>query len=180
MIKKTNRVLAMVVLWLSPTLFAGASKHPAPPAMSKEFAPLKNLVGSWEGTTSVNGKPEPVTVVYELTSGGTALVEKLLPGTPQEMVSVYHKAGKSLAMTHFCMRGNQPHMQLKKATAKTLAFEVVTPVGLTSLKEGHMHGLTLTFEDSDTLKHEWVNFEKGKEVNRAVFDFKRKVVRKKQ
>ena len=35
----------------------------------------------------------------QVTSGGSALVEKLSPGTPHEMVSVYHDKDGELAMT---------------------------------------------------------------------------------
>jgi hypothetical protein len=144
--------------------------------MPKEFDALKGLVGTWEGTSQHKaGAPEEkVTTVYELTSGGTAVVEKLMPGTPHEMVSVYHKEGKTLAMTHYCALGNQPHMVLKKATTETMSFEMTRTAGVSSMKEPHMHAVTLTMSDADTLKQEWTHFEKGKKSGTAVFTLTRK------
>src|SRR4051794_13124831 len=78
------------------------------PAMPKEFDEMKQLVGNWEGTSKMGDKEETVNVVYELTSGGTAITEKTMAGTPHEMISIYHREGKSLAMTHCCAIGNQP------------------------------------------------------------------------
>lgn len=154
---------------------AGLAGHDhEPPKMPKEFDTLKKLVGTWEGTTKMGDQDTQATVIYKLTSGGTAITEQMMPGTPQEMITVYHKEGKSLGMTHYCALGNQPHMQLKKADERSVAFEMQKPIGVTSMKESHMHAVTLTLEDENTLKQEWVNFEGGKKKELAVFTFKRK------
>ncbi|MEK6579724.1 MAG: hypothetical protein AABZ55_10895 [Bdellovibrionota bacterium] len=63
----------------SHTVFA--SPQHTPPTMPKSFDTLKPLVGTWEGTTVMEGKEQKVTTVYELTSGGTALTEKFMAGT---------------------------------------------------------------------------------------------------
>jgi hypothetical protein len=144
-----------------------------PPTMPKEFDQVKTLVGTWEGTSKTGGKVEPVTVTYELTSGGTAVLEKLMIGTPNEMVSVYHKEGNGLAMTHYCALGNAPTMTLKKTDGKVMTFEMTNTTGITSMKEPHMHALTLT-TDGDTLTQEWVNYENGKKKDTVTFTFKRK------
>ncbi len=153
-----------------------AVAHPpmTPPEMPKDFQTLKGLVGTWEGTMTENGKEVPTKVVYELTSGGTAITEKLGPGTPHEMVSIYYQEGKTLGMTHYCAIGNHPHMTMKKADATSIQFEMKGTDGIASSKEMHMHGLTLTMPDSNTLKQEWVNFDKGKKNETAIFIFKRK------
>jgi len=167
-------IILPFLLTLSQLAFASPD-HEHKPVMPKEFDYMKHLVGSWEGETDAgNGKKEPVTVVYELTSGGTALAEKLFPGTSHEMISIYHKEGKSLGMTHYCAIGNQPHMKLKKADAKMMTFEMEGVAGISSAKEPHMHAITLTFTDSDTLKQEWSNYEGGKKNATAVFNYKRK------
>jgi hypothetical protein len=149
---------------------------PKAPTMPKEFAEMKKLVGTWEGTADMGtGKPEPVKVIYELTSGGTAITEKLMPGTPHEMTTIYYSDGKSLAMTHYCATGNHPEMKLKKANTKGLEFEMTAPTGVASMNEMHMHALKLTLSDANTLKQEWTNFTDGKKAEVAVFNFKRKM-----
>ena len=77
------------------------------------FAKLKTLAGSWKSKTSHDEKedakkehadvdPEEVAVTFKLTGAGSALMETQFPGTPHEMVSVYHVDGKELRMTHYC------------------------------------------------------------------------------
>src|SRR4051794_15175766 len=126
-------VIGFAVLFCS----AAALAHEPPPAaqMPKEFDTLKGLVGTWEGMNKMEGKDTPMTVTYELTSGGTAVAERLGPGTPHEMLTVYHKEGKSLGVTHFCAMGNSPVMHLKKADDHSLAFEMTKAEGVSSMKE---------------------------------------------
>jgi hypothetical protein len=168
---------AILVLSLSmlalPCLALADHDHPQV-TMPKEFDTLKKLVGNWEGTYMEKGKEEKSVVAYALTSGDTALEEKLAPGTPHEMVSMYHKEGKGLAMTHYCALGNTPRMKLKKAEGNTLFFEMKGNDGIDSAKEMHMHSVKLTLVDDDNLKQEWTNFDKGKAAGTMVFNFKRK------
>ena len=169
----TKTTLLSVLFCLSA---APAFAHPEHQAatMPKDFDTLKGLVGTWEGKGKMHGdKEENITTTYELTSGGTAIIEKLMPGTDHEMVTVYHKEGKSLAMTHYCAEGNQPHMVLKKATPTSLSFAMTKPQGVTSMKESHMHALTLTMPDADTLTEEWTHLADGKS-GVVAFNFKRK------
>jgi len=169
-----NAFLTILALTFAPSAFAGMT-HPAP-TMPKSFDALKNLVGTWEGSSKMGDKVENVTVTYELTSGGTVIMERLMPGTPHEMVSVYHKEGKSLGMTHYCALGNQPHMKLKNSDATTMSFEMdmKTPVGITSPNEPHMHALKLTMADANSLNQEWTHYMNGKAGQSVVFAYKRK------
>ncbi|MBI3544877.1 MAG: hypothetical protein HY075_16515 [Deltaproteobacteria bacterium] len=164
-------ILFSLLVLSSQTAFA----HDMPPvAMPKEFDTLKTLVGTWEGTSTMEGKEEKFNVEYKLTSGGTALEERTMIGSPGEMVTMYHKSGKTLAVTHFCALGNQPMMPLKKATDKSLAFEMTKPLGISSLKEMHMHAVKLTFVDADTVKQDWTNYMNGKTGESVAFTLKRK------
>ena len=125
-----------------------AHEHPAP-TMPKEFDTLKGMVGTWEAVATKDGKEEKITVVYELTSNGTALTEKINAGKPDEMISVYHKEGKTLGMTHYCALGNQPHMKLKKASDNSMAFEMVGTTGIQSPSHD-MLPVTLSAHDCST------------------------------
>ena len=61
---------------------------------SAELDKVKGLDGKWAGTAKhANGKEEQVAVEYRVTSGGSAVEEKLFPGTPHEMISMYHDRG---------------------------------------------------------------------------------------
>jgi hypothetical protein len=162
----------MVLVVASPAL---AHEHPTPSIPKELDTMTKELVGTWEGMSKMGGDKEmPVSVVYEVTSGGTAITERLFPGTPHEMISVYHKDGDTVSMTHFCAFGNAPQMKLKKFDGKVMAFEMTKPMGISSMKEPHMHAVTLTLTDHDSLQHEWVNYMNGKKAEVSVFNFKRK------
>ena len=39
------------------------------------------------------------------------LVETIFPGSEHEMITVIHPDGDDLALTHYCMLGNQPQMK---------------------------------------------------------------------
>ncbi len=165
--------MSLMALVIAMTSFAGPGHHKLPP-MPKEIEAMKGLVGQWEGTTLMDGKEVPATVSYALTSGNTVLMETLGAGTPHEMVSVYHKDGKGFGMTHYCALGNQPHMKLKSAKNGVFVFEMQGKDGIESLKEMHMHAVTLTLVDPNTLKQEWTNYNEGKKAQTAVFTFKKK------
>src|SRR6266852_7493101 len=111
--------------------------------MPASFDNVKALVGQWEGTTKMGDKDTPVTASYEMTAGGTAILERLFAGTPNEMVSVYHSDGTKVAMTHYCMLGNQPEMTLRKADKNMIVFEMASTSGIKSAQEPHMHSLSI-------------------------------------
>ena len=112
--KITVLVLTFLVCSVS-SVWAGDGKECPIPTIktSAELATIKALAGKWTGTAKhSNGTTEPTVVEYHLTSGGSAVEEKITPGTPHEMVTMYHDLGGKLAMTHYCMLGNQPQMVL--------------------------------------------------------------------
>ncbi len=118
------------------------------PEARAAFSRLKDLAGRWEGrvTKGGHGDHKNVIVEYRVTSGGSAVEELLFPGTPHEMVSVYHFSGDALVMTHYCALGNQPTMALKNVSAdgSTLSFDFVPSTGIAEAKDPHMHHLELS------------------------------------
>lgn len=166
--------LSLALCFLVLCSVSAFAHEPPNVTMPKNFDTLKSLVGTWEGVNKMEGKEMPMTVTYELTSGGTAVAERLGPGTPHEMLTVYHKEGESLGVTHFCAMGNAPQMHLKKSDTGMMSFEMTKPMGISSMKEAHMHSITLKMPDADTLTQEWTSYENGKKAEVAVFNFKRK------
>lgn len=166
-----------LLLALSTPLLATPGEHPMV-KMPKEFDRITALVGTWEGTSDMKkgegGQADKVTVEYTKTAGGSAIIEKLFPGSPHEMTSVYHAEKNKVAMTHYCMLGNHPTMKLKKATDTKLEFEMAGTAGVTSLKEPHMHSLTITFATPDQMTQEWTSYANGKKAETATFTLTRK------
>jgi hypothetical protein len=147
--------------------YAGEGRG-APYSGSKEYERMRGLIGAWEGTSNMGKEGQPVRVEYRLTAGGSAIVETLFPGTPEEMISVYYDNRGKLSMTHYCMLQNQPHMKLQKAAADRLDFMFAGGGGIDLKKDAHMHALTILFIDKDHIVQNWTLFEsgKGKEVTR--------------
>lgn len=133
------------------------------------------LAGEWTGKGMHGDMEHESRIVYKVTSGGSAVVETIDPGSDHEMITVIHPDGDSLLLTHYCMLGNQPQMRAKpKAGENKVAFEFVKATNLKSDKDMYMRDVTFTFVDKDTLKTEWTNFNDGKEAGKATFVLKRK------
>ncbi|HSO33220.1 MAG TPA: hypothetical protein VLT33_11890 [Labilithrix sp.] len=78
------------------------------------------LVGSWKATTAEN---RSYLVSYRVVSNGSALVETFTSGaTGKETLSVYHRDGGALVMTHYCAQGNQARLKATHATGESVVF----------------------------------------------------------
>jgi hypothetical protein len=131
---------------------------------SAEFERMKTLVGTWKGKTDMGQGPMDVTITYKMLAGGSVLEEKVFEGTPQEMVTMYYDQNGKLAMTHYCMFGNRPGMLLKSSDDKSIKLDFDKSCGIDPLKESHMHALTITFDDADTITSSCKGIIDGKEM----------------
>ncbi len=155
-------VLAGLLLVGSFVAYAGEGRG-VPYSGSKEYERMRQLVGVWEGTSNMGKEGQPVRVEYRLTAGGSAIVETLFPGTPEEMISVYYDNQGKLSMTHYCMLQNQPTMKLLNPGADRFDFIFAEGNGINPNKDPHMHALTISFVDKDHIVQNWTLFEDGKE-----------------
>lgn len=135
------------------------------------FEKLKSLVGEWQGT----GPHASTNVSYQLVSGGSAVMETLMPKGEPDMITIYHLDGDKLMMTHYCSIGNQPRMQAEASGSESnkLNFTFVDVTNMTKPSDGHMINLALTFEGKDQLRQVWTWREAGKDVM-STFSFERK------
>lgn len=142
-------------------LAEGGQENQQVPA--SEYAQLKRLAGRWEGTVSEMGaaQTQPAQVEYRLTSGGSALVETLFPGTDHEMTSVYYEQDGKPAMTHYCMLQNRPQLSLVSAAPGRLEFSLAASSGITE-NERHMHQLVITWKDADHITQAWTSYKDEK------------------
>jgi hypothetical protein len=174
----TNR-FAMTVLLLSACAWSAAAAddikdHP-PATKNARFDQFKQIIGTWEGK-EMEGRPGTiVTAEYRLTSGGTAIEEKLFANTPMEMVTIIHCDGDDLLLTHYCMLGNQPRMKASgSGESNRFDFKFVGATNLKSPTDMHMHDVSYSFPDKDKLKSEWTHYHDGKSAGQVVFELKRK------
>lgn len=135
------------------------------------FEAMKRLVGRWEGL-SWDGTPGAVT--YHLTGAGTSLVETLLPGTPQEMMTVYHEnAAGELVGTHYCIAGNQPEIELTDAGDGSFLFELSPDDRNVRAGELHGHEFRLALPSPDSLILDWSPWRGKTPMETRTYRFRR-------
>lgn len=149
-------LLAGLVVTLALGTTAGAAGGPAVDAAAA-FDRLKTLVGEWEAE---GGKAR---LTYELTAGGTAIVERESGEKMPAMLTVYHRDKDRLLLTHYCMAGNQPRMEAQAFDPATreLRFEFIDATNLPDPKAGHMRSVRLRFVDDTHLAADWQFYENG-------------------
>jgi hypothetical protein len=151
-------------LLLASFVSLNADEVPKQKPGSPEFEKLKALVGTWAGKADIGQGPIDMSVQYRLLAGGSVLEERVFAGTPHEMVTMYFDKGGKLALTHYCVMGNRPGMLLQSSTDKTLKFDFDETCGVDAAKESHMHALSITFDDTDTITTSCKAMIDGKEV----------------
>ena len=164
---KTKMMLVCAALLLGSVLSLKADDKgngKTLPPSSSEFERMKTLVGTWTGKADIGEGPVDMTVQYRLLAGGTVLEERCFEGTPHEMVTMYYDLDGKLAMTHYCVMGNRPAMKLKTSDAKSIYFDFDKSCGINPKKESHMHGISISFDDADTITTTCKAMMDGQEV----------------
>ena len=143
---------------------------------AQAFEMLESFAGRWQGTMVGAESQGPVELSYEVTSGGSVVMERLFRGSPHEMVSMYHRDGERLLMTHYCSQGNQPRMQLDSFTASPetrASFSLADATNWKGPQALIMHNVRLYSTDKDHMGADWVAWVNGKPDHSASFAFKR-------
>ena len=161
---KTKMTSVCAMLLAATALAANAGQPPTPKPGSAEFERMKTLVGTWKGTVDMGQGPVEMVAQYRVLAGGSVLEEKVFAGTPNEMTTMFYDKDGTLALTHYCVMGNRPAMVLKSADSKSIRFDFDKTCGIDTKKESHMHALTLTFDDADTITASCKSFMDGKEM----------------
>jgi len=120
-----------------------------------DFAQLKQIAGSWKAKTT--------SVSYAVMSADTALVETYALGSGHETLSVFHPAGPTVMVTHYCAQGNQPRLKLESATPGHWVFTFFDATNLSSPAASHLVRLELELSaDGKRLKRIETYEENGK------------------
>ena len=133
---------------------------------------LKSLAGVWDAKDS---EDNPVTIVYEVVSNGSAVMESIKHADTPDMITIYHVDGDRLMMTHYCAIGNQPRMKasVPAGDIKELRFSFVDGTNM-KRSDMHMHNLVIQFL-SDTHVHAvWTLYEKGRAKHDVAFELARR------
>ena len=163
----TRQVLSTIVLVFAIGTVGADTSRRQPYTGSPEFEKIKQLAGTWRGKSIMQGEEQDITITYQVTSAGSAVVATHFPGTPNEMMSVYHDNGGKLSMTHYCALKNQPILGLKNATANSIELEYTDGSNIDQDKDAHMRSLTITFVDDIRIIEQWSMFKEGKLIERS-------------
>lgn len=141
----------------------------AVPGAQDQFERLKGLEGEWIALAGEGDAPAGSVVRYEVTSGGTALVETLFVGTPHEMTTVYFLDQGALSLVHYCM-GNQPKMVARECGPDgVLHFEFAGGSNVDPLTTSHMHAAEIAFTSDARLDTRWTQWKDGKAAGEVHF-----------
>jgi hypothetical protein len=146
---------------------------PAVGSAAEAFARIKALAGTWESKVAGVEQKEKSLVTYRVIANGSAVVETLLPGTPEEMETIFHLDGDRLLATHYCAAGNQPRLKAVKITVDSVTFEMLDATNLPDRNAMHMGALRIEFVNANQIKTNWSAFQDGKDLGQTVFELKR-------
>ncbi len=158
-----------MVAALAASATAAALAAPGPAAGAKAAAPafdrFKALAGDWVAAEDAEMvKKGDLVARYVLTAGGSALVETVFPGSPHEMVTVYHADGPDIVLTHYCVEGNQPRMRARAAGGSRFDFEFDGGNNIDPRRDRHMHSATLELLGDDEIRTVWTELAEAKPV----------------
>jgi hypothetical protein len=162
---KTYRLIfAGVIGLLAIGSLQAAEPERKPYVGSEALERMKHLAGSWESTVDKGHGPMKMIASYRITAGGSAIVETVFEGTPEEMVTVYYDSpDRRLNLTHYCMLNNQPRMALQGMKGNELSFDLSQSADINAAIDNHMHSLTITLDGKDRMVQRWTRFQGGKE-----------------
>lgn len=137
------------------------------------FEHLKSLEGTWTGTPEGKGEAEaeaeamPDTVhEFEVSAGGTVVMETMAPDSDHEMINMYHVDGDDLVLTHYCAGGNQPQMRLDReaSTADNLVFAFSGGTNLDPALDQHIHSANIRMLENGGIDSIWHAYAGGEQV----------------
>ena len=151
-----------------------SAQSPKADLINEGFTKLQLLVGDWDGSTVHGGTKLPTTTSFRLVADGSVIMDDLAPGTPHEMVTMFHTDGKDLLATHYCSHHNQPRLRaVKTSNPNVVEFAFKDATNLTSPADPHMTAVKFTLVDANHHLEEWTATENGAPVT-LKFDFHRK------
>jgi hypothetical protein len=169
------KILCGLIVGLILLAKGDAGIGPGKTANDVAFERLKKLVGDWQiADPKSDAEKSAITLSYRLTAAETVLVETEFPGTAKEMMTMFHRDGDQLLLTHYCGCGNQPRMRARQgAAANELIFDFAGGTNLSPAKGFHMHDGLLRFIDDNHIHSEWEYYLDGKPGGKHSFDLVR-------
>jgi hypothetical protein len=129
----------------------------------------RSLVGSWRAATPDN---RSVDVSYRVVSNGSALLETYTSASGKETLSVYHRDGGALLVTHYCGQGNQARLKAVEADLGRVVFAYLDATNV-GPEQSVLHRLVLSWGPADRLDREEIYEQPGHEADTTTLHFAR-------
>jgi len=126
------------------------------------FERFRSLKGPWHGESSQGWEAR---IEFEVIARGSTVIQRSnFAAHPMEtMVTAFHRDGKELVLTHYCVAGNQPRLVARDFGEEDLAFVWRDGTNLVSRDEGHMDSVRYRFPDPDKMTARWSWYQDGTE-----------------
>ena len=144
---------------------------PVRPTMGTGLDKMKSLAGTWQGQA---GEMGAATVTYRVVSNGSAVEEDLFPGTPHEMITMFHEDNGQLIATHYCALGNQPRLVGGATGPNTVELAMADITNYHADPGNYMGHAKYTLSGPNNLQAHWTGYDKdGKQWHEGKFDLTR-------
>lgn len=160
----TTVLLAAMAVWAAPA-------H----ANEDLYERIRRLEGVWLAVDARGVATTQVVSVFHVTANGHSVQEIMFPGTPQEMVNMYHRDGDDVRMTHYCSGGNQSMLRLlatPRPDVVQLEFAGITNAA--SFDDEHMHEAEFRWLGADRLQTTWRTFRDGRLLETSTLEMVRR------
>jgi hypothetical protein len=118
------------------------------------FERLEALAGSWEGRSSAGWTSRSE---IEVIARGSVVLERTnFEAHPGEtMLTLFHKDGPELLLTHYCVAGNQPRLVASSIAGDELHFTFRDATNLPEVSGGHMGEARFRLEGAEAFSSQW-------------------------
>ncbi|HEU5468392.1 MAG TPA: hypothetical protein VFU77_03735 [Steroidobacteraceae bacterium] len=125
---------------------------------------IVSLAGDWSGHMEDPLAGPPVTVHYEIVSGGKAVIEYQYPAGSLPSVTVYFLASGKLRAVQYSPAGNQPAYKLgDDSTADLVQLDFDGGTGFDADHDGHVHKGEIRFVSPERIEQRWFHYVGPKE-----------------
>jgi hypothetical protein len=120
---------------------------------------IVTLAGDWSGHMEDPLSGPPVSVRYEVASGGKAVIEFQRPSGSLPAVTVYFLADGKLRATQYSPAGNQPAYKLGgESTTELVHLAFDGGTGFDPQHDGHVHRGEIRFVSPERIELRWFHY----------------------
>jgi hypothetical protein len=125
------------------------------------FERMKTLEGRWRGKSTKGW--EDTKRVQVIAAGSVIMFTSFEAHPGETMVTMVHRDGDRLLLTHYCVAKNQPRLVATSYDAESgrAVFEYLD--GLASRDKGHMDKVVMTFDSPAHYESQWTWYQNGRE-----------------